>query len=265
MLKRFGVLASTLVLAAGTVVSAQEAPQLVEQAVQTELAANAADHSRWLYYDVDRKPDHTVKQWVAETPQGDLDRVMEDDGRTLSEQEQRSRMEAFVRDSAGQDKQRKAAQHDDQQATQMLNLLPHAFIWTKTGTQGSSILLHFKPNPLFHPPNYQARVFAAMEGDMAIDSAKHRIVSLKGRLIHEVRFGFGLFGELDAGGTFDVERRQTGEELWQIVETHVHILGRALVFKSISEQEDDEKSKLRRLSGNLTLEEAEKRLLEQGQ
>ena len=260
-----GVLVWALLLASIGTLKAQDAQGLVKQAVQTEIAASASDHSRWLYYEMDRKPGHTVKQWVAETSRGSLHRVMEENGRTLTDQEQRNRMESFIHDSSAQDKQKKEGQHDDREAEQLLEMLPDAFIWKETGTEGDLVLLHFKPNPQFHPPNYQARVFAAMEGDMAVDKAQHRIESLKGRMTREVKFGFGLFGEIDAGGAFDVERRQTGPEVWQITETDVHIHGHALLFKSISDQEDDEKSKLKQLPSDLSFEAAEKELLARGQ
>jgi hypothetical protein len=60
-----------------------------------------------------------------------------------------------------------------------------------------------------------------------------------------------------------VERRQTGGGIWQITETHVHIDGHALLFKSIAEQEDDVKSKFRQLSKDVSLEQAEQELLKQ--
>ncbi len=244
---------------------AQDPRSLVNQAVQTELAADAADHSRWLYFDVDRKPNSEIEQWVAETRGGDLQRVLENNGQKLTRSEQQSRMENFIRDLGAQARQRKSGQHDDQQASEMLSMLPHAFIWTKTGAQGNTTILHFKPNPGFHPPTWESRVFAAMEGDMAIDNAQHRIVSLKGRLIHDVRFAGGLLGVLKAGGSFDVERRETGKGEWQITETHVHIEGHALLFKNISEDEDEEKSKFKQLASNLSFADAEKELLAQGE
>jgi hypothetical protein len=99
---------------------------------------------------------------------------------------------------------------------------------------------------------------------MTVDDGQHRIVSLKGRLIRDVKFGGGLFAELKAGGTFDVERRETAKAVWQITETHVHIQGHALLFKSIAEQEDDVKTQFRQLPESLSLEQAEKELLQQG-
>jgi len=53
-----------------------------------------------------------------------------------------------------------------------------------------------------------------------------------------------------------VDREQTAPGLWQITITHVHIQGRALLFKTISEQEDDTKTSFTREPDSVTLEEA---------
>lgn len=257
-------IACLLLLAAGAA-QAQDANQIVTQAVRTELCADAADHTLWIYYDVDRKPDSKVREWVAETRAGALHRVIERDGHTLNESEQQSGMDGFANDSSAQAKQRKADRHDDDQATRMLGMLPNAFLWTKTGDENGATTLHFRPDPSFHPPTWESRVFAAMEGDMTVDDAQHRIVSLKGRLIHTVKFAGGLLGELKAGGTFDVERRQLAKDEWQITQTHVHIDGQALLFKSISENEDDEKSKFAELPSDISFAAAEKQLLRQNE
>jgi hypothetical protein len=232
--------------------------------VDTELKANQSDNSRWLYYDVDRKPEKSVTQWVAETTNGDLHRVLDENGQKLSAGDQQKKMDGLVKNLDAQSKQRKSERHDDEQATELLKLLPQAFLWKSSGKQAGVDAFHFKPDPKFHPPNREAKVFSAMEGDMAVDAGQHRIVSLKGKLIRDVKFGGGILGNLHAGGSFDVERREIGKGLWQITETHVHIQGRALLFKSISEEEDEEKSKFERLPDTISLQEAERRLLQEG-
>ncbi len=236
---------------------------IVGQAVQTELAADSNDHSHWIYYEVDRKPNDTVKQWVAQTNEGSLRRVVEENGQRLSTAAQRARMDRFIRNPQGRTRQRKSSQHDDNQAAEMLKLLPNAFVWTITGTRDGQTILHFKPDPNFQPPDWETRVFAAMEGEMVVDNAQHRIVSLKGRLIHDVKFFFGIFGDLKAGGTFDVERRETGNSVWQITQTHVHIQGSALLFKNISQVEDDVKSEFKPIPSQISLSQAETELMKQ--
>lgn len=234
---------------------------IVQQAVATELTADRNDHTHWLYFEVDKKPDKAVSQWVAETAHGNLKRVVEQNGQKVPETQQRKSMDSFSQDPDQVAKQRKNEQHDDAQATELLKLLPQAFVWTKTDEADGNITLHFKPNPQFHPPDWESRVFAAMEGDMVVDAAEHRIVSLKGKMIRDVKFLGGLLGGLKAGGTFDVERRKTGGNEWQITETHVHIQGRALLFKSISENEDDVKTKFKELSADVSLHQAEDDLM----
>jgi hypothetical protein len=245
-----------------TSLSAQSPRDLVRRAVQTELVSARNDHSHWLYFEFDRQPDKTVKQWVAEAHSVSLDRVIERNGQPLPDEQQRQEMTAFINDPRAQNKQHKSSQHDDDQAAELLNILPDAFIWNIEGEKGSETLLHFKPDPQFHPPDIEARVFAAMEGDMAIDREQHRIVSLKGRLIKDVLIGFGLLGELKAGGTFDVERRELTPQVWEITETHVHIQGHALIFKTISENEDDVKSHFKQIDQGTSLQQASQELLQ---
>ena len=257
--------AALALFAASCVVSyGQQARQIVQQAVKTELAADDADHTHWMYFDVDKKPNHSVQQWVAETGKGNLKRLLEENGRELSENEQRARIDRFVHDPAAQMKQRKDGQHDDRQARQMLSMLPQAFLWSKTSAQNGTTVLHFAPNPHFHAHSDQERVYAAMEGEMKVNDQQHRIVSLSGHLTHSVKFGGGLLGNLHAGGSFDVERRQIAKGEWQIVETHVHIAGRMLLFKKIGDQEDDQESKFKELPAGLSLDQAEKMLFQQG-
>jgi hypothetical protein len=243
---------------------AQDPRQIVQQAVQTELAASRDDHTHWMYFEIDSEPRKSVKQWVAQANPATVERVVERNGQALSEAQQRQEMESFRGDTRAQARQRKSGQHDDEQAAELLSILPGAFIWTNQGEKGSDILLHFKPNPQFVPPDMEARVFAAMEGDMVVDREQHRIVSLKGRLIRDVKILGGLVGYLQAGGTFDVERRETGKNLWQITETHVHIQGHILIFKTISEEEDNVKTRFKQLPSNISMQQAEAELLSQG-
>jgi hypothetical protein len=239
----------------------EDARAFVEKAVQNELAKDANDHTRWLYYEDDRKPESPVKQWVADTSNGSLKRVIQIDGHKLSSAEQMQRIERFLGDPSAQAKARKSSSHDDKEATEMLQMLPRAFLWTKKGQDGDNTLLHFKPDPNFRPPDLESRVFAAMEGDMAVDTRQMRIASLKGRMIQDVKILGGILGELNAGGTFDVERRETGDGIWQITETHVHINGHALLFKTISEQEDDVKTHFKQLPQSITMQQAKNELM----
>lgn len=242
---------------------AQSVAKAVQQAVNTELRDDAQDHTHWLYYEVDLQPGNNVEQWVADTEQGSLKCVVNRNGQKFSKLQQRRAMDAYINNPTLQARKRKSAQHDDRQATRMLRMLPQAFIWTKVSSNDQQTVYHFQPNPQFSPSTLESRVFAAMAGDMTVDDAQHRISMLKGKLIHDVKFFFGIFGNLQSGGTFSVERQQLAPGIWQITQAHIHIKGKALLFKSISDQEDDVKWKFKRLPDNLSYRQAEDLLLEQ--
>jgi hypothetical protein len=99
-------------------------------------------------------------------------------------------------------------------------------------------------------------VMGKMEGTMVVDKKQHRIQTMKGSLIEDINIGFGILGRLKRGGTFNVERRQVAPGLWQITQTHVHIDGRALFFKTIGQQEDEVKSEFTQIPAGTTLEQA---------
>jgi uncharacterized cupredoxin-like copper-binding protein len=256
---------AVLIISIAKQARAEGAKQIVQQAVKSELDAGKADHTKWLYYETDLKAGRTVKQWVAMTTKTTLERILEENGRTTKEQEQQSRMASYIRDNTAQEKRRREDDHDNRESIKMLYMLPNGFLWSVTNSEGDNTTLHFKPNPAYHAPDIESRVFAVTEGDMIVNNAEHRIVSIKGRMMRGVKFAGGLFGGLDPGGTFDVERRQVGKDEWQITETHIHIHGHLLFFKNISEQEDDQKSKFKELPENISFQEAAQELMKQPQ
>ncbi len=226
------------------------------------MQASHTDHSIWTYRDHDITPGQNATFTTIETRQGTLRRMIELNGEPLSRsavQAETARIDNYVHDPYAQAKARKNGAHDDAQAAEMLKMLPDAFIWSIADKTPERITLHYQPNPDFDPPDMQARVMGAMSGEMVIARDGNRIRSLRGHLTHNVLIGFGLLAKLYAGGTFDVERRQVGGDHWQITETHVHIGGHALLFKTIGQQEDDVKTDWKP-SPDDTLEEAARTL-----
>jgi len=53
-----------------------------------------------------------------------------------------------------------------------------------------------------------------------------------------------------------VERRQVAPGYWEITETHVHISGHALFFKTIGQQEDEVKTEFTLVPLGTTLDQA---------
>ncbi|MGA8937667.1 MAG: hypothetical protein WB439_00755 [Acidobacteriaceae bacterium] len=222
------------------------------------MQASHTDQSIWTYRDQDNTPGHNATYLTIETHQGTLRRLIELNGQPLSPsqvQAETARIDNYVHDSSAQAKARKNSAHDGAQAAELLKMLPDAFLWTIADQTPETITLDFRPNPDFDPPNMQARVMGAMAGEMVIAKDGNRIRTLRGRLTRNILIGFGLLAKLYAGGTFDVERRKVGDGRWQITQTHVHIGGYALLFKTIGQQEDEVKTDWKPSTDD-TLEEA---------
>jgi hypothetical protein len=244
--------ASTLALQA----RAQDAKQIVQQAVNVELAADRDDHSHWRYLRSEAGGNTSI---VVETEHGAIGRPVKENGQpasaaTLAEND--ASIQKFIHDPAMQQKQQQNGTHDDKSATELLNLMPQAFLWTVVSQTSESTTLHFEPNPNFHPPDMEARVMGAMAGTLIVDKAQHRVRTFKGTLQNDVTIGFGFLARIKQGGTFDVERRQVAPGYWQITETHVHISGHALFFKTIGQQEDEVKSQFTLVPLGTTLVQA---------
>ncbi len=239
-----------------TSAQAQSPQQIIQQAADTELAADHNDHFNWIFLEESDKPKEHVVQWVAATQRGSVERVLERDDHPLPESQQRDLIQKFLRDPKAQNKQVNEAKHDDQQIDDLLKLLPQAFVWTKTGETDTTTSLHFDPAPNFHPPTREARVFGSMTGDLVVDKQQHRICRIKGHLFHDVTFGGGLLGRLKEKSSFALEQQQVAPSVWELTGIHVHLEGNALLFKSVSLQQDDKRSRFQSEPGEESLEQA---------
>jgi len=235
------------------------ANELVKTTVQNELKAIDDDHTHWMYQSQTRKDGAMVTEQIVETPHANLERVIAKDGKPLSPDEQKQaddKAQKFATDTDAQQKQRQDLDADLKKSKDMLSMLPDAFTYTYVGRDGSNTKLTFKPNPSFHPPSHEAKVFAAMEGQMVINTKEHRLVEFSGHLTHDVKFGGGILGDLKAGGTFDVHQQEVGPGHWEISLLNVNVQGKALLFKTIHEQQHEKDTHFKRISDNLTVAQA---------
>jgi hypothetical protein len=236
----------------------KDAKEIVRAATQAELAADKNDHTRWRYRDAKKDGTDTVSI-VVETDYGSVKRVIMKNGQPLTEAEARAedeRVQRFVHDPEKLAKQRRDGAQDGKNAEELLHMLPEAFTWKVVSEDAQRFTLHFDPNPNFSPPNMQGRVLGTMAGTLVVNKAQNRIETISGKLTQDVTIGWGLFGRLHEGGTFRVERREVAPGLWQIVETHVHIEGKALFFKTIGEQQDEVQTEFTQVPDGTTLEQA---------
>src|ERR1035441_2684493 len=188
-----------VLLASTHAVKAQDAKQMVQQAVDTQLAADRNDNSHWRFVETERGGDKFV---VVETENGALKRHIDADGKpapasVLAADD--AAMQKFIHDPSAQQKQRQNGAHDDKSATELLNLMPQAFLWNVESRTPDMIALTYRPDPNFDPPDMEARVMGSMTGTMIVTNPEHRIRTFKGRLDKDVTIGFGFLARIKIG------------------------------------------------------------------
>lgn len=238
--------------------------ELVRQVVNHELEAEKDDQSRWMYIDQDHIKNQTKA--VIETPHGTVYRLLAIHGEPLNAQQEETenqRIQRLLKSPSQQQKLKQNEQNDTKQTEQLFKMLPDAWKYTLASRSGDITWLNFTPNPSFNPPSYQARALHEMSGKLELNTAQMRLMSISGRLMQSVSFGwFGILGHLAKGGTFDVRQSQVGQGFWRISLLRVNMNGKALWFKTISVHQYDVRSHFERMPDDLTLEEAESRLRE---
>jgi hypothetical protein len=244
------------------------ASELLRKVVDSELKAEANDHSRWMYQVREQHRGKEEVRLVVQTSQGELDRLRSVDGRPITpEQEKREdeRIDSLLH-NRGQQEKRQHAQHEDAQRTERLfELLPDAVSAKYGEQQGELVEILFAPNPDFHPSSHEGAVFHGMEGHIWINTRENRLVEIQGHLVKTVKFGGGLFGHLDKGGEFQVKQSEVAPLHWEITLMHINMRGKALFFKTIGVQENEIRTDFQRVADNLTLAEAAAKLQKEGE
>ena len=155
------VAAAGWVLLLGGVAFAQSPRDLVNRMVQNELAAAKNDHSQWMYRDKNSQRGTTRVEEVVGTPEGSMRRLISVNGKpATADQEKRSQqdIQKFLTDPNYRKQQREKTERDAKKATELLAMLPNAFLYSASGREGDTIRLAFRPNPKFSPPSRQADV-----------------------------------------------------------------------------------------------------------
>jgi hypothetical protein len=249
--------------ASGPAISAND---LVRAVVANELKPQDGSHRRWMYR-VEREEQGKKKtKEVVQTGLGSLDRLVAVDGQPLSAEEQKDETERIgnlVRNPAEQQRLEQTKKKDAEQCKAFFKMLPDALSFTYAGRDGDLIKLSYRPNPSFHPPSREARVFHEMQGELWVHETQRRLVRIRGQLIADVKFAGGLLGHLEKGGHFIVEQRELSPGQWDLTFMEVDMKGKALFFKTIAVREKEYCSDFRTVPDGLTLVEAADMLTKQ--
>lgn len=244
-------------------IEAQSNPQKLVREVVENGRRLKDDPTYWTYRELIRKDGKLETHEVCQTEAGTIDRLVAINNQPLPPEQQRredARVQTLLANPAEIRKEKQKQREDAARQYRMFATFPEAFRYRYAGTEDRLIELKFEPNPQFVPNTRQEEVFHHLEGTMWIDPRQKQLARIDGELTSEVKFAGGLLGHLDKGGVFSVRFRQVNSGQWLMAALKVNMNGKALLFKTISVQEEREFDDYRRVSGTLTLLQAEELL-----
>jgi hypothetical protein len=234
------------------------ASDLARRVITNELRFQD-DHTNWMYRLEKEQYGKKQVEEIIETKEGSLSRLQSINDRPLTAK-QREKEDQRVRDlmssPSAKRKLQQALEADTLQGRRLFKMLPDAFVFDYAGVDSNLAKLSFRPNPNFHPPSLEARVFHDMEGKMWVDCKQERLAAFNGRLTQDVKFGLGLLGHLDKGGHFEVRQAEVVLGHWDITTMNLEMTGRALLFKRLDVQKKENRRDFNQVSDDLTLTQA---------
>ena len=204
---------------------------------------------------------------AGETKYGPIHRIVSYGGAPLTDvqrREENARLDQLLHNSGDQARVAQQYEQDERRLQRLMALLPDAFLFDYDGLEqgGNIVRLKVRPNPGFTPPTYEARMFHAMGGTVWINLLQKRMVHLKGQILDQVDFGFGLLGHIEKGGAFEIQRESVSQTHWKTDLVEIHVAGRLILFKSITKDQREVRSGFTAVPTDITLQQA-KGLLDQ--
>jgi len=238
----------------------QNPTELVREVMYNEIEAQLRDTSLWCFRE-EHKDDGKPEKWleVCQTEHGDIERVTAVDGRELGVDEKEAeekRVEKLI-DHPEQLRTKQKKQRDDQeQARNLMKIFPDALVFEYQGREADVVKLSFRPNPDFHPSTRPTMVLHHLQGTLLLDAKRKRLLEVHGLLPTEVKFGGGMLGHLDPGGTFMVKQGEVAPGHWDVLRMDIHMSGKALFFKTIAVQQREQYRDYMRVPDGTTLQQA---------
>jgi hypothetical protein len=234
------------------------AADLARRVITNELKFQD-DHTNWMYRLEKEQFGKKQVEEIIETREGSLSRLLSINGQPLTAKQQveeDQRVQELMTSRSAKRKLQRSLDAETLQGRRLFKMLPEAFVFNYAGGDGNLVKLSFRPNPNFHPPSLEARVFHDMEGEMWVDCKQERLAAFNGRLTQEVKFGLGLLGHLDKGGHFEVTQAEVVPGHWDMTTMSLAMTGKALLFKSIAVEKMENRRDFQQVSDDLKLTQA---------
>jgi hypothetical protein len=212
--------------------------QLVREVVYNELNDHVS-HGYWRYWVESHSPKESLREEFLETAEGTISRIELSNGHPLDaegRQLQQARLQHLLNSPAEQARHRQEYNDNEKRVGRIVALLPDAFLYEYAGEENGCYRLRFHPNLDYPTHSIEARIIHAMSGELWVNATNKRLVRLDGRLNQDVSFGFGILGRLYKGGWFSLQRTQVSSTDWKTERFELHMNGRAILFKIITQE-----------------------------
>jgi hypothetical protein len=214
-------------------------------AVANELIAlhHKDSYLRYRMHSVNEKGDRVRD--IIESKDGTVARLILRDGKPLTEEEdhaERQRLNDMLALPSAFAKHIKSEESEKKIADRLVPLMPDAMLYSYTPGQPQTgnndgareIVLDYKPNPKFSPPNTEAEALTGFEGRVWIDAKTRHLVRMEGNIFRSVNFGWGVLAHLYPGGKLVLDQTNAGGDRWIFTRFSMRLSARALMVKTVN-------------------------------
>ncbi|MGD0798202.1 MAG: hypothetical protein ABR910_10800 [Acidobacteriaceae bacterium] len=187
---------------------------------QVLVMQHTGSYLRYRFHEITEKGDLMRDQ--IETSEGSVARLIQRDGRPLTPEEdaaERDRLNDLLTSPSAWYRHVHKDQDNRKLGVQLLKLMPAAMLWSyapgqpqppnqppdqsssQPATGAPLIVIDFKPNPAWSPPDIGSQFLTGLEGRLWIDPRTRRMVHLEADIFRPVNFGWGVVAHLYPGGT----------------------------------------------------------------
>jgi len=255
---RFIMLTVAAAMALSPSLPSQTATKLIGDACYNELQQRERK-TLWSYTAERRVNNHIFRERVIETVDGPVRHLLAVDSHPPTQaeiKEEDDRHQELLKNPSGRRAIRKQRDDDDKTMEELLRIIPDVFVFEDQGKEGESERIAFHPNPGFKPKTYEQRVLHALDGIVFIDLHEKRIARLSGSLETRVKFGYGLIGHVEQGGTIEITRVNLSPGVWKTSAEKIDIDGRIVMFKTINKHQDESRTGFEPVAPDTTFAQA---------
>jgi hypothetical protein len=243
----------------------QPARDLVRDVIYNELH-DREGQSHWEYRSECLSSTENLVREQIETDQGPVFRLLERNGNPLDPAQSKredARLSRYIQSPAQIAHVQREHEEDEARLATIMELLPKAFLFDYDGqAPGGMMQIAFRPDPAFTPSGYEARIVHALDGTLLVDPRQKRMIDMRGVLAERVEFGYGLFGHVEKGGSFEIHRRQVSASHWKTDLVEVHVQGKILMLKTVGKDQREARSNFGAVPSGATLADARNMLIE---